>query len=170
MLINYALQGVKQQGSPDIATIKICHPEVIASFFLLCKNIGVPWDDMFSNDIPKRIVSGYRDHSADPEVKNSPHKFAIALDVWVSLLSAQEPHNRASILMSQIKWITAAIEGKFFTRAGFYPQQNTIHLDQATDEWMKEYGGSRFWVKWNHKYTGFNVLNEAINFAKGKIC
>lgn len=168
-LENLALAGVKQNGYPDVAVIKKYHPEVIASFFLLCKKIGVPWHDLFSDDVPKRIISGYRDHSVDSAVKNSPHAFGIALDIWVSWLSAHDPFNRQAILNTQIKWITEAIEGKFFTRGGFYPQQNSIHLDQATDEWMKKFNGTKFWVKWDGDYAAFNVLTEAIDYAKGKI-
>jgi hypothetical protein len=169
MFTNYALQGIKQVSDPDIVTIKKCHPEVIAAFFLLCKKMGYGWDALFSDPCPDLIISGYRDYSADPEVKHSPHNFALALDVLISNLNAHIPANQATVLDAQIKWITAAINTNLFNRGGFYPQQNTIHLDIADDAWMKEHNGTKFWVKFDAHYTDFSVLEEAVNFAKYKI-
>ena len=169
MVQNLALAGIKQQGSPDIATIKQYRPEVMAAFFLLSKKMGEGLDALFLDQCPDIITSGYRDYSADPEVKHSPHNFALALDVQVSKLNARIPQNQPAILDGQIKWITAAMESKLFNRAGFYPSQNTIHLDIADDDWMKKHNGAKFWVKWNGKYTGFGILNEAIKYARSVI-
>jgi hypothetical protein len=167
MLKNYALKGIKQSGSPDILAVKQYHPEVIFSFALLMKRMGMEcgWV-LIPEAIPDLIVSGYRDHSVDPAVKNSPHAFAIALDVMVSHLDARVPQNRESILEEQIKWITAATETGLFNRGGLYPQQNTIHLDLCDEEWMRTYNGTPFWVKWNAKYEGFSALPSAIEYAK----
>lgn len=167
MLENLAQKGVKQQGSPDIATLKVYHPEVLFAFALLMKKMGMSCSWLLAEGaIPDCIVSGYRDFNADPEVKNTPHKFAIALDVMVSHLDAHVAINRPAVLEEQIKWITTAVESGLFTRGGFYPQQNTIHLDQADEAWMQTYGGTPFWVKWNGKYEGFTTLNGAVEYAK----
>jgi hypothetical protein len=169
MFINYASGNIKQSDNIDIVTIKQYHPEILTAFSVLCNNMGIPSDWIFKNECPDIIVSGYRDHAYDPAVKNSPHNFAIALDVQVSQFNAHNPINQARVLESQIAWISKATEGNLFNRAGFYPQQNTIHLDIADDDWMSKYNGTKFWVKWRGIYTGFNVLNEAIAYSKYKI-
>ena len=169
MFVNYAAQGVKQQGKPDIVTVKQYHPEVMASFFLLCKKMNMGWDGLFADNCPDMIISGYRGHDPDPAVKHSPHGFAIALDIHVSNFDAHIPSNQPVVLDAQIKWITAATESGLFTRGGFYPQQNTIHLDIADPAWMETYNGSRFWVKWGGVYAGFQILDNAIAYAKQKI-
>lgn len=167
MLENLAQKGLKQKGVPDLATIKQYHPEVLYSFALLGKKMGMEcgWV-LIDGAVPDCIISGYRDFNADPEVKNSPHKYAVALDVMVSHLDARISQNRPTILEEQIKWITAAIESGLFTRGGFYPQQNTIHLDLCDEAWMRAYNGSPFWVKWDGKYEGFSRLQSAIDHAK----
>ena len=170
MLTNYALENLKQQGETDLATIRKFHPEVIAGYVTLCIKLGRPIDWNALQKIPENLDfpgSGYRDHAFDPAVKNSPHNFAIALDICVSPLNAHMASNRQAVLAEQIKWITAA-QG-IFTGCGFYPFQNTIHVDTRTPEWMAQYRGTPFWVKDPYAanvYTGFYVLTEAIVHAQ----
>ena len=146
MFENLADKGIKQRGSPDTLTINIYHPEVIAAKSDLDLAMGGALE----------ITSGYRDHNVDPAVKNSPHKFAIALDL------------AAGSLESQIRWGYVAIFNKYFTRCGIYPDRGIIHLDIADPEWIKTYNGTRFWVCLGDTYTGFESWIEMINFARGK--
>jgi len=170
MLVNYALANWKQQGQTDLATIRKFHPETVANYVTLCIKLGLPIDWNALQVIPENLDfpgSGYRDHAFDPAVKNSPHNFAIALDICVSPLSARIMANRLTILNEQIRWITAA-QG-IFTGCGFYPFQNTIHLDIRTPEWMAQYRGTPYWVKdptSANVYKGFYILGEAISWAK----
>jgi len=169
MLENLADKGIKQQGSPDIETIKIYHGDVLTRYSLLCVKMGQSGSWIFTDAVPDSIESGYRDHDYDPNVKNTPHKFGIALDIQISNLDPRIPSNRKLIIVEQIKWITAAVESGLFTRGGFYPYQNTIHLDIADEDWMRTYKGTPFWVKDIYgvpkKYKGFYILQEAVVFA-----
>ena len=167
MFDNLAAKGVIQQGHPDIITVRQYHPEVLAKFGIVCSKQGESGAWLFTeNGCSERIVSGYRSRDVDPAVKNSPHGYAIALDVWVSHLQASDPNNRPAILESAIGWVRAAVEPGLFTRAGLYPQQNTIHVDIADAEWIEKYHGTPYWVKWNSLYHGFFSLEEAISFAR----
>lgn len=166
---NLALTGVKQKSPIDLDTIRQYHPEVMAKYVMVCLKLGLPinWNDLKS--VPSNLDfsgSGYRDHAFDPSVKNSPHNFAMALDICVSSLNAKIKANRQAVLQSQINWITAA-QG-IFPGAGFYPFQNTIHLDIRDDIWMKDYHGTPYWVKdptSENPYKGFYNLNDAIRWA-----
>jgi hypothetical protein len=167
--VNLALSGVKQQEPTDLGTIRQYHPEVMASFVILCIKLGLPIDWNSLQKIPEELNfsgSGYRDHVFDPAVKNSPHNFAMALDVCVSPLDAKIASNRPSVLEAQIKWARAA-QG-IFTGFGFYPYQNTVHVDLRTPEWMAKYKGTPYWVKdpnAANTYKGFYILDEAIVYA-----
>jgi hypothetical protein len=167
MFENLALQGIKQQGYPDIKTILDFHEDVLSRFSILAAKMGFKRlvYKLINGICPDIIISGYRDYQADSAVKNSPHNFGIALDVQVSSLNAHEVNNQPAVLERQVAWITEATKGQLFNRAGFYPQRNTIHLDIADKEWMDTYAGTPFWVKWNSKYHGFYVLSEAIDYA-----
>ena len=166
MLSNLAAQGVPQKGERDLETIKLYHPEAVSAFALLCWRMGIGLGWLFSGSLPDCFVSGYRQVDPDPAVKHSPHGFANAFDIQVSNLNAHIPSNQGAVLEQQIKWIEAAIGTGLFSRAGFYVQQNTIHLDQCDKEWCQTYGGTSFWVKNDNKYTGFGVLTEAEAYAK----
>lgn len=166
-IINLALQGVKRKSSIDLVTILQYHPGVMAAYLLLRAKLELPIDHDDFRTIPEDIISGYRDHAYDPAVKNSPHNFAIALDICVSNLNAKIAANRPAVLDEQIRWARAA-QG-VFTGFGFYPFQNTIHCDLRTPDWMQEYGGTPYWVKNPYaakQYKGFYVLDEAIDYAK----
>jgi hypothetical protein len=89
----------------------------------------------------------------DQKVKNSPHYFGVALDVIVG------------DLMKQIEWATVGIGKGYFTRCGFYPEQNTMHFDRCSFEWMEKYNGTPSWVKWHGEYTGFAHWREAAQYA-----
>lgn len=102
------------------------------------------------------INSGYRTGPG-----KSAHYFAIAIDPTMPDLARQ---------------IRGAIKAEgLFTRVGLYPHHKIIHLDQAPIAWMKRFGGRRYWVcekvqasggKEARKYTSFDILNEAIIFAR----
>lgn len=167
---NLALSGIKQQGQTDLDTIRKYHPEVLAAFVFLCMKLGKSIDWNALHTVPPELDfsgSGYRDHAFDPAVKNSPHNFAMALDVNVSPLNAHDVLNRPAVFIEQARWITTA-KG-IFSGAGFYPFQNTIHLDMRTPDWMKAYGGTPYWVKdptAAKPYKGFWIYDEAYNYAK----
>lgn len=138
---NLADKGVKQDGYPDVHTIYIYNPEVIAAKTSMDLEMGGAL----------AITSGYRDRNVDPEVKNSPHKFAIALDL------------AAGKLEKQVEWARVAV--KHFNRVGLYPQRGIIHVDMADPEWIETYNGAKYWVCLNDKYTGFETLEQAITYA-----
>lgn len=168
MFENLAEKGIKEIGNKDIETIKTYHGDVLIRYALLCVKMGLSGSWIYTDAVPDNICSGYRDHNYDPEIKNSPHKFGIALDICVSKLSAKIQSNRMPILTEQMKWITKALDCDF-TRAGIYPYQNTIHLDIADKAWMEKYNGTPYWVKdikAAHPYVSFYSLNEAFDFAK----
>jgi hypothetical protein len=166
MFENIAAKGIKQNGHPDIETIKLYQPELLYAFALLMKKMGKNCDWLINGTVPDIIISGYRDTLADVDVKTDVHWFAIALDIIISFLDAKIPSNQERILNEQILWISTAIGSKLFTRAGIYPQQNTIHLDIADKVWMEQYHGTPFWVKWDGNYTGFYSLNEAEKYSR----
>lgn len=167
---NLAAKGVKQQGHPDIHTVKMVHPEVVYGWGILCirrKESGM-W--MNTDAVPDSIISGYRDHNFDPSVKNSPHCFGAAIDVKVSDLSSKEDKNWPALLDAQIGVIRdAVVTTQIFSRGGLYPMQNTCHLDVCSDAWMRKYRGTRFWVKWpvgDKQYHGFWKFEQAAEFAR----
>jgi hypothetical protein len=171
--VNLAAQGIKRKVGPpnaDIETIKLYHPEVLYALGIVCVRMELSgaWV-LIDGAIPDLIVSGYRDAAQDPEVKNSPHEFAGALDIEVSKLDAGVTQYRPGILDMQIAWAEQATVNGLFTRAGLYPEQNTIHLDIMDAAWMKEFNGTPFWVKWHGKYQGFQTLDSAATYAKAMI-
>ncbi len=144
MFENLAEKGIIQQGHPDLITIHYYHPEVMEAKTNL---------DLYMSETLE-ITSGYRDHNVDKAVKNSPHKFAIALDL------------AAGNLENQIRWAEAAINMGVFKRVGLYPQRGIIHVDIADIDWCEQYGGTSYWVCIKDSYFGFNSWQQTIEFAQ----
>lgn len=168
-----AQQGIKRKvGQPtaDIETIKQYHPEALYALGIVCVRMGLSgaWV-LLDGTVPDFIISGYRAASVDAEVTNSPHGFAGAFDILVSNLDARVAQNRMPILEKQLEWARQGTADGLFTRAGIYPEQNTMHLDIMDDEWIKKYHGAKFWVKWHGKYHGFETLDGAESYAKSMI-
>src|SRR5512142_1230954 len=155
MFQNLADLGIKQQGHPDLLTVKQHHPEAMAKLCMLLLQMGYGTSPMMSEGMfpPGLVTSGYRDRNVDPAVKNSPHKFGIAFDLAVGGVQ------------QQIKWLRHALTPNLFNRGGLYPQRGIIHLDIADDEWMKQYHGTKLWVCVGDTYTGFSAIEDAIGFA-----
>jgi hypothetical protein len=162
MFINLADKGIVQKGNPDLihvlpATISAAHLLMIKMGIGSMASVVTPY--VFP---PHIITSGYRDKNIDPEIKNSPHKFGIALDFGVGALD------------KQIEWALANEKAGLFNRSGLYPGRGIIHFDIADDEWMKFYEGTKHWVcdptrsiRHNHDtYKGFDSLTAAINYAR----
>jgi hypothetical protein len=171
VFINLAENGIVQRGNPDCDIIRDYHPEVLYKFAFVCAKMAIDASWILEgNKYPDIIVSRYRDHKLDVQVRHSPHNFAVALDVEVSPLNAKELQNREAILDKQIEWITnATVNTELFLRGGLYPQQNTIHLDICTPEWCEKYNGTKYWVKWYGNYTGFSVWGKAVEYARGLV-
>jgi hypothetical protein len=173
MLENLAAKGVKQQGHPDVQTVKMTHPEVYYGWGILSVRRGESGLWMATDAVPDAIISGYRNYNYDKEVSNSPHCFGAAIDVRISSLSSADDKNWPALLDAQIAVVRdAVVTTKIFKRGGLYPQQNTCHLDVCDEAWMRKYRGTRFWVKWPHKkksYHGFWLFEDAVRFAKSKL-
>jgi uncharacterized protein YcbK (DUF882 family) len=145
VLENLAIKGVKrilEDPEPDIETVKIYHPEVISNYYNLSQRF--PPHSYW-------ITSGYRDQTID--AKNSPHFYAIALDIHVGSI------------LRQIAWGFHAIEDKLFTRIGLYPEEKIVHLDLCDKEWMNKYSGSSYWVKKKGEYRGFENFQDAAKYS-----
>jgi len=173
MLENLAAKGIKQQGHPDIRTLKMLHPEVLYGWGLVEVKRGQSGLWMATDTCPSSIISGYRDYQADPAVKNSPHNWGAAVDVLALDLDSRDSKNWPALLEEQIRIVRlAVITTGIFNRGGLYPTQNTCHVDVCDNRWMAQYGGTKFWVKWPFdakQYTGFTTLDVAADFAKNKI-
>jgi hypothetical protein len=171
--VNLAAQGVPQDGHPDIITVWKNHPEVIHESCALALEMNPKLDTSFVGRLetvagvvaPDWIASGYRDKKVDPNVRIDPHWFAVAVDPEVLPIEADTHDNRVILLNEQIRWVTRAIARGTFLRCGIYPQQNTCHLDTLDKAWMDQYGGAKFWVKYNGVYEHFDHANGMIDYA-----
>lgn len=156
MIGNLAARGVKRLQAPpkpDILTVREYHPEVLASLAVLSHKMGIVPHWLFKDYVSGFITSGYRDAPVDSQVTNSPHYFALALDIAVGNV------------MKQISWGNRALEFHLFYRIGLYPQNGFVHLDLCDINWMEIYHGMPFWVRYNGKYTSFHRFGEASTFA-----
>jgi len=97
-----------------------------------------------------RILSGYRDEIKDDD-DNSPHLFALALDIAVGDLNRQ------------IAWARKAQD--YFYRIGLYPENGIIHVDLCNRNWQRRYGGPASWVRIGGKYYHQDGLEKSITFA-----
>jgi len=144
MFINLAKQGIKRVIGPpesDIMRVREYHPEVLEKYDELKKQ----WGDYI------KINSGYRD-KAIGKIKNSPHMFAIALDLAVGNT------------LKQIELGKMALDCGF-CRVGLYPCKGIIHVDIADDDWIKRYHGAPFWVSIEGAYWGQRTFEAAAKIA-----
>jgi len=160
MVENLAAKGIKRKQYPeaDLQTIREYHPEVLASLAVLSHRMGIFPSWLFElGHVSGFITSGYRDRPVDARIKNSPHYFALALDVAVGNA------------MRQIEWGRRALEDKLFYRVGLYPQNGFIHLDLCDADWMRKYHGAPYWVRYNNNYYIFHHFEQAAKFSLDKI-
>lgn len=155
---NLADLGVRRAtpaNIPDLITVWKTPYPVISGYLALCRDLGwAPfaggtYDHQGVAEGPGYVTSGYRDV---PTRKDSPHLFAIALDVAVGNTECQIEAARAAL--------------RHFTRVGLYPGKGFIHLDLAPMAWMKAYSGKRFWVCKAGIYTSFDDFDRMIAFAQ----
>ncbi len=135
---------VAKQGSLDIATIRKYHPEVLKAYENLCTKMGVT---PYPRSGPGRITSGYRTKQTSGGVSNSPHMYAMAVDVYVGSVS------------EQLKWVEAA--NGLFTRAGVYPCSTAAHFDL-----MPRGFGTPYWTGRNGRYKGAYSFGEMASDAR----
>jgi len=156
---NLAALGVKRAtpiDTPDLITLAKAAYPVLEKYGDFCNELklspfaGGTFRKQVSPLKPGYITSGYRDNS---DRENSPHLFALAIDVFVGDIAAQ---------------IRAAeVARKYFVRIGLYPDNHFIHLDLANEAWMLKYHGRRYWVRKSGQYTSFDDLSSAIRYAEG---
>ena len=165
---NLAKLGLVRTVRPgaDLVTIWKTPYPVLTTYLLLCSKCkhlitpyggGKSYTDQGESWKPGYITSGYRD-LADGGRDNSPHRFALALDIAIGHLKYQsEVGLEASML---------------FSRVGLYPNNGFIHVDLVPDEWIQRYSdmSRRFWVRLGgeteKKYKYFNSFVEATRFAR----
>jgi hypothetical protein len=156
MFENLADKKIVQQGHPDITTIKQYHPEILSKLRLLFVQMGFGMG-VLTGDFPSgMITSGYRDNTFTSGAKNSSHKFGLAIDIAVGGLG------------EQIRWLKNGVTPSLFNRGGLYPDMGIVHLDDASNEWMNQYYGTKYWVCIDGIYKGFNVFENAIKYAYQK--
>lgn len=159
---NLAVLGVERRGdgvAPDLETIWISPYPVLTNYQKLMRRLG--WkayaggtrDMQGPSYVQGYITSGYRDLVLGGNT-NSPHLFAIALDI------------AAGGIREQVRAARLAVD--YFNRIGLYPENGFIHVDLATPTWMQRHGGRLFWVRKGGKYTSFDDLAKAIIFAEGR--
>lgn len=157
---NLAKLGLKKAadpGVPDLITIWKTPYPVLTRYKLLCRDLGMQpfaggtYEKQGPSTKPGYITSGYRDGIINTRI-NSPHPFALAIDMAIGPIENQ---------------IGAASRARFlFPRIGFYPDNGFIHLDLASEAWIRRYHGRRFWVRKNGVYTSFDIFEAATEFAK----
>lgn len=157
---NLAALGVRRatpDGAADLITIAKTPYPVLSSYKEVCRRMGLPpfgggTHENQGSRGPGFITSGYRDDVMENR-GNSPHRFALAIDVI------------AGDLGEQITMAEAARD--IFCRIGLYPHNGFIHMDLCNDLWMKAYGGRAFWVRGlKGIYTSFDTLDAAVLFAQ----
>jgi len=160
--VNYKELKFPQKGDPDIETVYLFQPEVIARYKNFCHEAGLEiyggGTRKIQRNLPGKILSGYRNFVPKGGVEISPHFFCIALDIYV-------PLKEKKLLEKNLSLIPIAL--KHFSRIGIYPLKNSIHLDIADKEWMKKYGGKQFWYQdQNLKYFSFSDIMKFISALK----
>lgn len=158
---NLAALGVSRQvqpPAPDLITVWQTPYPVLTNYKLLCADVGIEafaggtYLKQGSSWLPGYVSSGYR---VSIGAENSPHKYALAIDVVAPKLELQ------------IELVRFAL--KYFTRSGLYPNMSIIHLDLMPAVWIKKFNAARHWVcfKMGDKktYHNFGDLDSAIRFA-----
>lgn len=150
---NLAAKGIDRitpSPNPDIEICKQYRPEDICKLGVVADAWGLETGALFIPGVfPDWLVSGYRDRPADATVRNSPHYFAAAFDVYMGTYN----------VLKQIQFVSlAVVKLGLFKRGGIYVGRNTCHIDTCDVEWQKKYGGAPFWVWHKGKYTGHTTL------------
>jgi len=156
---NLAVLGTPRQVGPpeaDLITIWRTPYPVLKRYILLCGDMGVK---PFAGGTYKRqgaghevgfITSGYRNKIIAGS-KNSPHLFALAIDIAVGDIH------------QQIKWARKAQQ--HFYRIGLYPENGIIHVDLCNQTWQRRHGAPASWVRLGKKYHHKEGLEQSIQFA-----
>jgi hypothetical protein len=151
-------RGIKRKtpdGIPDLETCKQYAPFAVCSLGVVASKFGL--DGVGSLFLPDKhpdwLTSAYRDKIAKNGAKNSPHFWGCAFDVSVGSV------------LKQIQFVSLAIDSGLFNRGGIYKKISACHIDQCSNDWMKEFNGSKFWVMDGEKYHGFETLSQAAAFA-----
>jgi hypothetical protein len=154
---NLAALGVRRrvESVADLLTIWDSPYPVITNYGRFCRAAGITPFNGGTHDAqgpmgPGYITSGYRDAALEGR-HNSPHRFALAIDVAIG------------DAVAQVRAAEYAIQ--FFTRVGFYPDNGFLHLDLCPVAWMTRYGGRRFWVRRSGTYTSFDTFEAAVDFT-----
>ena len=157
---NLARLGVKRRVNapkPDIETIWITPYPVISRYNTMMMRLGLA---LFGGGTRKRqgsgrgrITSGYRTSIG---ARNSAHKFGIAIDIWIGDIEQQ---------------IKAAYSARMlFSRIGIYVHEGIVHVDLASNRWMKKYNGRRYWVaelkNGKRIYTNFDDFDSMIKYSR----
>lgn len=160
--VNLAGQGVARRSGPDeadLVTPAMTSYPMITNYLLLCKaapNILTPFGggtlEKQGARINGYITSGYRADMIDGRI-HSPHRYALAWDIIVMAAT------------DQIKVGRLAVENDLFTRVGFYPDRNFIHVDMMPEVWIKKYRAAMAWVEVDGKQFYFGDHHEAIEMV-----
>lgn len=156
-LARLGLPRATEPDVPDLITVWKTPYPVLTRYGLLCKDLriqpfaGGTYERQGPRTKPGYITSGYRDGILNCRI-NSPHRFALAIDVAIGPI--------------EIQIAVAQRAQAYFPRIGLYPSNGFIHLDLASEAWMKRYHGRRFWVRVQGAYTSFDILEAAIDFVK----
>lgn len=143
------------KGDVDLQIIWLTPYPVITRYLLWCRAAGLrafgggTRQEQGSAWIPGHILSGYRPYIVGTN-KESPHRYAIALDVAVGKLVEQIEKARAAV--------------PFFTRIGLYPGHGFIHLDLAPETFIKRHRKRRFWIKRDY-YVYYDTSDELFDNA-----
>lgn len=161
LLPNLARLGLTRaipQPNADLVTIWKTPYPVISPYKRLCAEFG--WEPFAGGTLARQgdmkagfITSGFRDELIEGR-ENSPHLFALAIDVAVGDVDAQ------------MKFAVAA--DKMYIRIGLYPHNGFVHLDQCPPSWIARYSstGRRYWVRdAEKKYHTFEKLEDMLLFA-----
>ncbi len=156
---NLGALGLPQRGDPDLITPYESHYLMHTNYLLWCQDLRIdPYAGGTRFEQGPRwkvgyILSGYRQAAIEGN-EMSPHRYAIAWDTAVGKLDAQIEAARAGV--------------RHFRRVGLYPQNGFIHMDLAPDNWIKKFNKALFWVRLDGRYTHFDYLEQAIQFAKAQ--
>lgn len=154
---NLAQFGVERKiESPiaDLITIWKTPYPVLTRYKLLCAKFdwapfaGGTYQHQGDERKQGYITSGYRDVIINGR-KNSPHLYALAIDVAVG------------DIIHQIEWAKAA--DMLFTRIGIYPQRGFVHIDLVSIAWINKFSdiNKRYWIQLKDRnYQYFSKLDD----------
>lgn len=143
-------------GVADLEVIWMTPYPVITNYMKLCDEsdlltaFGGGSREQQLHRISGYITSGYRPGIVGMNFE-SPHRYAIALDVIVG--DAQQQVEVGEIAL------------KYFTRVGLYPGKGIIHIDMAPPSWIAHHKKSPFWTYTDDQYFPFDNFTEAAEMA-----